>query len=76
MLGFYSITYLGPIFHGLIAFIDFFNPLGYYMLRGSNDGVTVESILGFDPQTSTALTWALGIASCGAAVYAWKRVEA
>jgi hypothetical protein len=75
MLPFYAITFLGPIFHGLIVAIDFFNPLAYFALVSHDDIVTTISLLGFSPGTCIAITWSLATAACIAAIYGWKRVE-
>jgi hypothetical protein len=74
-LPFYAITFLGPIFHSLIAVINFFNPLAYFALTSHNEVVSTASILGFAPGASIAITWSIAIAACIAAIYGWKRVE-
>jgi hypothetical protein len=74
-LPFYAITFLGPVFHGLIAVLDFFNPLAYFAVSSRNDVVAVSSILGFSDTASFAITWGLAIAAFAVAMYGWKRVE-
>jgi hypothetical protein len=76
VLPLYEVTQLGPIFHTMLAGINYLNPLAYYTAC-SLDGQTVAvlSQLGFGTGQVIAFTWTLGIAGLAIATYGWKQVE-
>jgi hypothetical protein len=69
-------TLFGPVVHTIVMVLNLANPLAYYSsITGSEHEVKVEALINLGLGARSAITWAIGIATCAVAVFSWKRLE-
>ena len=77
LVGVGSLTFLGPIFVGIVHVLNLVNPIAYFSgLFSRGNSYEIYSVLGIPLEVRACAAWAIALVGIMIATFSWRRVEA